>query len=152
LSLLFLVSLLLLDVSVVSCVVVSPDIAVCLTAVVVSLGSLLARVSSVDAFVSSATVVFNVSAVSLLLASLLFVDLPAVQCGGSGMFIPDPIWANFQKIVEVFTQKMSNMLSNIWVWDPGYGIRKKPIPDPGSRGQKGTGSRMRIRNSAAVVG
>ncbi len=72
-----LVSLLLLDVSVVSCVVVSPDIAVCLTAVVVSLRSLLARVSSVDAFVSSATVVFNVSAV-----------------------------------VEVFTQKMSNMLSN----------------------------------------
>jgi hypothetical protein len=44
----------------------------------VSLGSLLARVSSVDAFVSSATVVFNVSAVSLLLASLLFFDLPAV--------------------------------------------------------------------------
>ncbi len=69
-SLLFLVSLLLLDVSVVSCVVVSPDIAVCLTAVVVSLGSLLARVSSVDAFVSSATVVFNVSGVLLLLVPL----------------------------------------------------------------------------------
>jgi hypothetical protein len=28
----------------------------------------------------------------------------------------------------------------------GSGIRKKPIPDPGSRGQKGTGSR--IRNTA----
>jgi hypothetical protein len=24
----------------------------------------------------------------------------------------------------------------------GSGIRKKPIPDPGSRGQKGTGSRI----------
>jgi hypothetical protein len=24
------------------------------------------------------------------------------------------------------------MLSNIWVWDPGSEIRKKPIPDPGS--------------------
>ncbi len=24
------------------------------------------------------------------------------------------------------------MLSNIWVWDPRSGIRKKPIPDPGS--------------------
>jgi hypothetical protein len=24
----------------------------------------------------------------------------------------------------------------------GYGIRKKPIPDPGSRGQKGTGYRI----------
>jgi hypothetical protein len=31
--------------------------------------------------------------------------------------------------------------------DPGSGIRKKPIPDPGSRGQKGTGSRFRIRNN-----
>ncbi len=30
--------------------------------------------------------------------------------------------------------------------DPRSGIRKKPIPDPGSRGQKGTGSR--IRNTA----
>jgi hypothetical protein len=27
-------------------------------------------------------------------------------------------------------------------------IRKKPIPDPGSRCQKGTGSRIRIRNTA----
>ncbi len=30
----------------------------------------------------------------------------------------------------------------------GSGIRKKPIPDPGSRGQKGTGSRIWIRNTA----
>jgi hypothetical protein len=29
----------------------------------------------------------------------------------------------------------------------GSGIRKKPIPDPGSRGQKGTGSWIRIRNT-----
>ncbi len=29
----------------------------------------------------------------------------------------------------------------------GYEIRKKPILDPGSRGQKGTGSRIRIRNT-----
>jgi hypothetical protein len=45
------------------------------------------------------------------------------------------------------------MLSKVWVWDPGPEIRdlrsgKKPIPDPGSRGQKGTGSRIRIRNTA----
>ena len=58
------------------------------------------------------------------------------------------IWANFQRIVEVFAQKIFNMLSNIWIWDPRSGIRKKPIPDPGSRGQKGTGSRIRIRNTA----
>ncbi len=42
------------------------------------------------------------------------------------------IWANFQRIIEVFTQKIFTMLSNIWIWDPG------------SRGQKGTGSRIRI--------
>ena len=46
------------------------------------------------------------------------------------------IWANFQRIVEVFTQKMFNMLSQIYgfgIRDPRSGIRKKPIPDPGSR-------------------
>jgi hypothetical protein len=57
------------------------------------------------------------------------------------------IWANFQRIVEVFTQKFFNMLSNIWVWDPGSEIRdsektysgsriqgskRHRIPDPGS--------------------
>jgi hypothetical protein len=68
------------------------------------------------------------------------------------------IWANFQRTVEVFTQKMFNMLSNIWVWDPGseirdpgFGIRKKPIPDPGSRGQKGTGSRNPDPGSATLL-
>ena len=34
--------------------------------------------------------------------------------------------------------------------DLGSGIRKKAIPDPGSRGQKGTGSRIRIRNTEFV--
>jgi hypothetical protein len=104
------------------------------------------------------------------------------QCGGSGMFIPDPesrilifthpgsriqkkqqkrgmkkischnflcshkfhkiahyfsidvlkkkIWPNFQRIIELFTQKIVNKLSKIWIWDLG------------SRGQKGTGSRI----------
>jgi len=59
------------------------------------------------------------------------------------------IWANFQRIVEVFTQKMFNMLSNIWVWDPGsrirdprFGIRDPEKTYSGSRGQKGTGSRI----------
>jgi hypothetical protein len=32
----------------------------------------------------------------------------------------------------------------------GSGIRNKPIPDPGSRGQKGTGSRIRIRNTGRM--
>jgi hypothetical protein len=33
----------------------------------------------------------------------------------------------------------------------GSGIRKKPIPDPESRGQKGTGSRIRIHNTVSLV-
>jgi len=47
--------------------------------------------------------------------------------------------ANFQRIIELFTQKIVTKLSKVWVWDPGSvirdprtGIRKKPIPDPGS--------------------
>ncbi len=50
------------------------------------------------------------------------------------------IWPNFQRIIELFTQKIVNKLSKIWVWDLGSGIRdprsgiqKKPIPDPRSR-------------------
>jgi hypothetical protein len=46
------------------------------------------------------------------------------------------IWANFQRIIELFTQNIVTKLSKIWVWDPRSGIRKKPIPNPGSRGQK----------------
>ncbi len=34
----------------------------------------------------------------------------------------------------------------------GSGIREKPIPDPGSRGQKDTGSRIRIRNTGGEPG
>jgi len=58
------------------------------------------------------------------------------------------ILANFQRIIELFTQKLSLSSQKY-----GFGIRdpeKNPfrIPDPGSRGQKGTGSRIRIRNTA----
>jgi hypothetical protein len=56
------------------------------------------------------------------------------------------IWANFKRIIELFSQKIVSKLSKIWVWDPGSG--KKPIPDPGSRVQKSTGSRIRIRKTA----
>jgi hypothetical protein len=60
------------------------------------------------------------------------------------------IWANFQRIIDLFTQKIFTKLSKIWVWDPGSEIRKKPNPHPGSRGQKGTGSR--IRNTVGRYG
>jgi hypothetical protein len=43
------------------------------------------------------------------------------------------IWANFQRIFEVFTQKIFNMLSNIWVWDPGSEIRDPEKTYSGSR-------------------
>ncbi len=47
------------------------------------------------------------------------------------------IWANFQRIKELFTQKIVSKFSKIWVRDRGSGIL-----DPGSRGQKGIGSRI----------
>jgi hypothetical protein len=55
------------------------------------------------------------------------------------------IWANFRRIAEVFTQKIFNMLSNIWVWDPGSEIRDPEITYPGSRIQ-GSGSATLIVN------
>ncbi len=57
------------------------------------------------------------------------------------------IWANFQRIVEVCTQKIFNRLSNIWVWDPGSGKNLFRIPDPGVKKAPDPGSRIRIRNS-----
>jgi hypothetical protein len=53
------------------------------------------------------------------------------------------MWANFQRIIALFTQKIVTELSKIWVWD-----RDLEKIYPGSRGQKGTGSRIRIRNTA----
>jgi hypothetical protein len=51
-------------------------------------------------------------------------------------------WANFQRIIELFTQKVVNKLSKIWVWDPGSGKK------PGSRIQGSKRHRIRIRNTA----
>ncbi len=55
------------------------------------------------------------------------------------------IWANFLRIMELFTQKIVTKLSKIWVWDPGSEIRDveknlflildpgvKKVPDPRS--------------------
>ncbi len=41
------------------------------------------------------------------------------------------IWANFQRIIELFTQKIVTKLSKVWVWDPGSGKNLFRIPDPG---------------------
>jgi hypothetical protein len=61
------------------------------------------------------------------------------------------LWANLQRIKELFMQKIFINLSKIWVCDPGSEIRdpaKTYIPDPGSRDQKGFGSQIGIRNTA----
>jgi hypothetical protein len=57
------------------------------------------------------------------------------------------IWADFQRIIKLFTQKIVNKLSKIWVWDPGSEIRapgsgKKlfRIPDPGVKKAPDPGS------------
>ncbi len=53
------------------------------------------------------------------------------------------IWANFQRIIELFTTKIVTKLSKIWVWDLGSKIRdpsgsriqgskRHRISDPGS--------------------
>ncbi len=50
------------------------------------------------------------------------------------------IWANFQRIIELFTQKIVTKLSKIWVWDLGSEIRKKSIQDPGVKKAPDPGS------------
>ncbi len=58
------------------------------------------------------------------------------------------IWANFQRIIELFTQKIVTKLSKKWVWDPGSGKHLFRIPDPGVKKASNPGSRIRIRNTA----
>ncbi len=41
------------------------------------------------------------------------------------------IWANFRRMIELFTQKIVTKLSKIWVWDPRSGKNLFRIPDPG---------------------
>ncbi len=48
------------------------------------------------------------------------------------------IWASFQRIIELFTQKFVTKLSKIWAWDPGSeiwdpGLGVKKALDPGFR-------------------
>ncbi len=62
------------------------------------------------------------------------------------------IWANFQRIIEVFTQKMFTKPSNIWGWDPGSGENLFRIPDLGVKKAPDPGSRIRIRNTGKYNG
>ncbi len=69
------------------------------------------------------------------------------------------IWANFQIIIELFTQKIVTKLSKIWVWDPRSGIRDPEktysgsrIPDPGAKKapDPGSGSATLCKPKGAV--
>jgi hypothetical protein len=62
------------------------------------------------------------------------------------------IWANFQIIIELFTQKIVTKLSKIWIWDLGSGIRDPGsgknlfrIPDPGVKKAPDPGSATLLR-------
>ncbi len=50
-----------------------------------------------------------------------------------------------KKLLKFLPEKfpLCSQIHGFGIRDPRSGIRKKPIPDPGSRGQKGTGSRIR---------
>ncbi len=89
------------------------------------------------------------------------------QCCRSAMIISDPIFSHSRSRVRIFsipdpgsasknwsilTQKLVSKLSEIWSGLFRIGIRDPNpdflrIPDPRSRGQKGTGSRIRICNT-----
>jgi hypothetical protein len=50
------------------------------------------------------------------------------------------IWANFQRMKELFTKKIVKKLLRIWVWDPGSGRNLFRIPDPGVKKAPDPGS------------
>jgi hypothetical protein len=54
------------------------------------------------------------------------------------------IWANFQRIIELFTKKIVKKLLKIWTWDPGSGIRDPEKTYSGSRIQGSKSTRSRI--------
>ncbi len=62
-----------------------------------------------------------------------FVVIPfQIQNYFSFEMLKKKIWVNFQRIIELFTQKIVTKLSKIWVWDPGSEIRypRSEIRDP----------------------
>jgi hypothetical protein len=68
--------------------------------------------------------------------------------------LKEKIWDNFQRIIEVFTQKIFTKFSKIWVWDPeseirdpGSGKNLFRIPDPGVKKAPDPGS-----GSATLMG
>ncbi len=77
---------------------------------------------------------------------LFFIPDPASERSPSRIRLKEFLYFNPQK-----TKKMVSKLWKIWskLFIPDPDADFLPIPDPGSRGQKGTGSRIRIRNIAS---
>ena len=57
------------------------------------------------------------------------------------------IWANFQRIIELFTKKIVKKLLKIWSWDPGSEIRDPEKTYSGSRIQWSKSTQSRIPGS-----
>ncbi len=80
-----------------------------------------------------------------------YVNTSKYRKGGGNGSIPDPGSGSASKNSGIFTTKTVSKLLEKWsemfIPDPDF----FPIPDPGSRGQKGTGSRIRIRDTGCVV-
>jgi hypothetical protein len=64
------------------------------------------------------------------------------------------IWANFKRIVELFTQKIVTKLLKyeFGLRDPRSGKNLFRIPDPGVKKAPDPGSRIRIRNTDPYKG
>ncbi len=64
------------------------------------------------------------------------------------------IWANWQRIKVLFTQKSVTELSEIWVEDPGYAKNLSRIPDPGIKKHRipdlGSGSATLIERERRI--
>ncbi len=91
--------------------------------------------------------VFVVRSIQIIQCSDFFQMLRSIsqrQYGGSGMFIPDPTFFHPGTRIRTVSIHVKNMIR---VVRPGSGCWLSPIPDPRSRGQKGTQSRIRIRNT-----
>ncbi len=99
---------------------------------------------------------------AIVAAAVLRIRIRDPAVPGSNFFpsrirIPDPnrLHPGSRILIKEFMylnpNKSKKMVSKLWsglfIPDPGSGCWLSPIPDPGSRGQKGTLSRIRIRNT-----
>jgi hypothetical protein len=61
------------------------------------------------------------------------------------------MWASFQRIIELITQKIVTKLSKIWVWDSGSEIRDPEKTYYGSRIQVSKRHRILVISGSATL-